>query len=205
MAENNIKVEHNIDDTGRRVETRVYETVLDGKKERVVETHVEQIPLVLQERVVESIAPVVTSRKKETYKDGKVVDTVIEELDHGTMKMSAKKPQESALTRDDLLSVLREVLTVRDTVREVKPVKQLPAKKVVAPEPEPEPEPEVEEEEVPVQPVVKRKVVKVAAEPAPTPTPSNNKFWEFIEIGAYVILSGELAFCLYQLVLKNWL
>jgi len=185
-----VKIEHNTDPQGRRVETRVYETVVDGKKERVVETHVEQIPMVLSERVVEEIAPVVTTRKKETYKDGKVVDSHVEELDKGTMKMvPAAKPQESLLTKDDLMNAIREVVNAREQApREVKPVAKTVAPVVVAPEPE--------KEEAPVVVQPKKASPVVAA---------GSKIWELVEVGAYVVLSGELAFCLYQLVLKNWL
>ncbi len=190
MADN-VKIDRIVDDNGRRVETRVYETVVDGQKQRIVETHVEEIPMALHERVVESIAPVVTTRKKETYKDGQVVDSVVEELDHGTMKMTVAQPQPSnTLTKEDLKEVLHELLNARDNVREVRAVK----KKVVVPPAPPKPpkEVEVEEEEDEPTPVTPVKV-------------ESNKMWDWLEIGAYVILSGELAFCLYHLVLKNWL
>lgn len=192
MAED-VKVERIVDENGRRVETRVYEVVIDGQKERVIETHVEQIPMALQERVVEKIAPVVTTRKKEIYnKDGKVVESQVEELDNGSMKMAPvvvqQAPANNALTKEDLLEVLREVLTTRESVREVKPTKKKVVnkpKKVVEQEEE-----EIEDDPTPVTPVT---------------TPTNNKLWEVFEIGAYVVLAGELAFCIYHLVLKNWL
>jgi hypothetical protein len=195
MADN-MKIERNIDDDGRRVETRVYETVIDGQKQRVIETHIEQIPMTLAERVVEKVSPIVTTRKTELYRDGKIVDAVLEELDHGTLRMGTvvqapAHPKESdVLTKNDLKEILREILQERDSsIREVKPTKKVvnKTKKV-----EPEPVEEVEE-------------IEEIEDAEVTPSKDNNKVWEWVEIGAYVVLSGELAFCLYHLLLKNWL
>lgn len=172
MAEN-LKVERVVKDDGRRAETHVYESVVDGQCERVVETHVEKVPMDLQERLVETIAPIVTARKKELYKDGKVVNTVVEELDRGTVKMTPQLP-DNVLTKDDLKSILQEILESNKAPIKLKKKKKL----------EVTPEPELKQEDVPVK---------------------ENGIWELVEIGAYVVLSGELAFCLYHLVLKNWI
>lgn len=197
MAEN-MKIDRSKTDDGRRVEQRVFETVVDGVKERVVETHVEQIPMTLQERVVEKVAPVVTARKREVYKEGKLVDTIVEELDGGSTKLQpVMNPQiiPNALTKEDLVAALREVVSTQP--REVaKPM-------------------ELDEEEA--RPVFKKKkkVFKAEAPVAPTPapvplvsapaTPVQNKTWDTIEMVAWVVLSGELAFCAYHLFLKNFL
>jgi hypothetical protein len=192
MAED-VKVERVVDGNGRRVETRVYEVVVDGQKQRVIETHVEQIPMSLQERIVESIAPVVTNRKKEVYdKDGKVVESQVEELDNGSLKMmpavAQQAPITNALTKEDLVEVLREVLNSREHIREVKSIKKVTKpKKVVAPVEEVEEEEETEP--TPVTPI----------------TPKVSKLQEIFEVGIYVVLAGELAFCVYHLILKNWL
>lgn len=192
MAEN-IKVECVVDNKGRRIETRTFETVVDGQKQRVTETHVEEIPMALHERVVENIAPVVTNRKKETYKNGKIVDSVVEELDHGTMKMNAVATNKDAntLTKEDLRDVVKELLSSREPVIEKEPVREirLVKKKTVAPT-----------------------VVKITEEEEETVVPitvppikADDKTNEWIEIALYIVLSGQLAFCLYHLVLKNWI
>lgn len=193
MAEN-MKVDRTKTDDGRRVEQRVFESVVDGVKERVVETHVEQIPMTLQERVVEKIAPVVTARKREVYKEGKLVDTVVEELDNGSVKMQAAAPAPNSLTKDDLVAAIREVLAPA-----------APAK-VAATAPL-----DMDDEEAPA-PVVKKKR-PVFHEPAPAPVVNplvtvptqNSKLWDGMEMVLWVVLSGELAFCVYHLFLKNWL
>lgn len=168
MAED-VKIDRSKTEDGRRVEQRVFETVVDGVKERVVETHIEQIPMTLQERVVEKIAPVVTNRKREVYKEGKLVDTVVEELDNCSVKMQPANPQ-AALTKEDLVAALREVVNQPHEV--VKPV----------------------------EPVVKRPVFH-SSDPAPV----QSKTFDIVETVFWVIFSGELAFCVYQLFLKNLL
>lgn len=141
MAED-VKIERVTDDDGRLVEKRTYETVLDGQKVIVRETHVEQVSMVLKERTVEKVTPVV--RKKEVYdKDGKVVDTVVEEIDRS-----------AGMTKEEVLALLRELLANKT--------------------------------EKPVE-----KAVTV-------------NWKEYVELGLYFILSGELAFSVYHLVLKNW-
>lgn len=202
MAEENMKIDRVIDDQGRRVETRSYEIVVDGQKERVIETHVEQVPMALQERVVEKIAPVVTTRKKELFKDGKVVNSVVEELDNNTMKMSAvvpvtppPVPQVNALTKEDLIEALREVMKPTVRSEEVKSEVKLKVKK---------PAVEEEEEEEVVKPVkVKKKAVQ--ATETDEEVVKEGGWGEWVEIGAYTLLSGQLAFILYYLVLKNWI
>lgn len=241
MADN-LKIERTIDDNGCRVETRVYETVIDGQKERIVETHVEKVPMELADRVIEKIVPVVANRKKETFKDGALVNTIVEELDRGTMKMGS--PRVDAITKEDLVNVVREMASsknsltkedlvnvVRETmktpkdsltkedlvnvVKEMKTPKDTLTKddlinvvKMAAPK-----ETLTKDDLADVvrealnavaKPIIKlpKKVAEEEVSVLPT---KNNLLWDGLEILMYVVLSGELAFCLYQLVLKNWM
>jgi hypothetical protein len=131
-----VKIVRNLDNNGRLVETHTYEVVTDGKRERVIETYIERVPMEMSERVVEEITPVVTTRKKEVFKDGKSVDALVEDLDQSLREFQTRMPTGG-----------------------------------------------------------------LVVEP---PAPVNNTVWEYVEMGAYVILSAELAFCLYHLFLKNW-
>lgn len=180
-----------------RVEQRVYETNIDGNKERVVETNVEKtlfgIPVSFQEKVTEKTVPIVASRKREVYKDGKLMETVVEELDGSLIKLHPVTPivpsapvvnpmataataapaASNVLTKEDLVQAMREVLEA--VLKKSEPVLELP------------------EDVVPVTPP--------APKPEPTPVPVQQDSWESL---AWIVLSGELAFCVYNLVLKNW-
>jgi len=163
----NIKVQRIVDEDGRRVEIRTYETSTESNKEVIVERHVEQVPLALHERVIEDIVPVVKSRKKEIYKDGQVIDTVVEELESNKMNLSSSQ---SYITKEDLTTLLKELVKSQKHAEE-------PVKNKVS-------QPLKVEESVPQK---------------------SNQLQTWIETVFFVILSGELAFCLYYLVLKNWL
>src|SRR4051812_16583820 len=115
------QVKYSNNEAGRRVETRTFENMVDeNQKERVVETHVEQIPMVMTERVTERIVPVVASRKHEVYRDGKLVDITVEELDKASATQMNTVAKETGLTKEDLIAALREVMTPRV----VEPVKE---------------------------------------------------------------------------------
>lgn len=182
-------------DDGHKVEQHIYETDVDGNKERVVETNVDKtifgVPVSFQEKVTEKTIPIVASRKRETYKDGKLVETTVEQLDASLMKMQPVQPvanlkstsnftvaepvvtRSDMLTKDDLFQALKELL---ETIMK----KDKPVDNNNQPMPLP----------VPINPV-----------PTPVPVPVQSDGFEGL---AWIILSGELAFCIYNLVLKNW-
>lgn len=164
---------------GRRIEQRVAETENEaGHKERVVETHVENIPYVLDERVIEKVVPIVTERRKEKYRMGELVDTHIEQVDDESLHLN---PAAKVVTKEDVEEAVKKAfagLSPVPTQTMKRPVKKL---KIT--------EPVAEEEEEVVMPVPSK--------------PS--KISELIDTGLYVILSGELAFIVYQLFLRGML
>lgn len=170
-----MKIERYLDDKGRRIEVRTYETVVEGKKERITETYVEQVPLEMSERVIEEISPVITTRKKEVYKAGKKVDAVVESLPSNVV---AQQSQDEVLTKADLVNVLQE-LFAQMNVRQIGTgdTKMLSGSNVM---------PQTLKSEEPVV------------------NPSNSML-EYVETGLYMVLSAELAFCFYHLVLRNWI
>lgn len=175
-----VKIERHLDDKGRRIEVHIYETIVDGKKERVTETYIEQVPMEMSERVVEEISPVITTRKKEVYKSGKKVDAVVESIPSNVMEVQQPQRQNDVLTKADLVNVLQELFAQMNT-RQIgsSDVKMLP------------------EPSVPETPKVE--------EPVKDKPNANNSLWEHVETGAYMVLSAELAFCVYHLILRNWI
>lgn len=186
-----IKIERTVDDKGRRIEIRTFETVVDGKKERVTETYVEQVPLEMSERIVEEISPVITTRKKEIFKAGKKVDAVVESIYTNMVEVQQPVRQEEILTKADLMSALQELFNSQMNTRLLGSgdVKMLVEPKTLA---------ETPKVEVPVAPETPKVEVPVAPK-------TETAVWEYVETGAYMVLSAELAFCVYHLVLRNWL
>lgn len=149
-----VKIEYSVNDKGHRVEKRTYEIITEGKKEQVIETYVELVQMELSERVTEDVSPVVSTRKKEVFKNGKKVDDIIENV---VKKQEISNDQ--ILTKDELIKTLNELL--KNTVKE-EPVKESMSTK-------------------------------------------DSSILEYVETGAYMVLSAELAFCAYHLFLKIWL
>lgn len=161
---------------GRRIEQRVAETENEaGHKERVVETHVENIPYVLDERVIEKVVPIVTERRKEKYHLGALVDTHIEQVDDESLHLN---PTSKIVTKEDVEEVVKKAF--EDFVSTpTLTMNRSSANKLKFSEP------------------VTEEVVIAPSKP--------NKISELIDTGLYVILSGELAFIVYQLFLKGML
>lgn len=136
------KIERFNNEEGRRVEKRIFEE----NGERIIETHIEAIPMHLHERITEKLASLVTSRKKEVFKDGQLVDVIIEELDK-PLKMATP---DTVITKDNLTETI------------IKP----------------------------------KKTLKMSLD--------NTTYLEYLELGLYAIISCEMAFCLYHLILTNW-
>lgn len=202
-------------DVGHRVEQHIYETNVDGNKERVIETNVDKVlfgvPVSFQERVTEKTVPIVSSRKRETYKDGKLVETVVEELDSSIIKLqpatnttvvnplptpvsvvnpTVSEPVPSnVLTKDDLVKAVKEMLEAVLKSRE--PVLELPDEPVKVPVVNP-------------VPVVPPQVLPDRPFKEPTPPVQLANTADSWESLAWIILSGELAYCVYNLILKNW-
>jgi hypothetical protein len=150
---------------GRRVEQRVAETQQADHKERVVETHVEQVPYMLEERITEKVVPIVTERRKEKFNKGELVDTEIERVSDESLHLHPPGPK--LVTKADVEDAVHNVLARMD-FRQEKTVNN-----------------------------------KISVEDI-TPVASN-KINEWIDTGLYVILSGELAFIVYQLFLRGML
>jgi ATP-dependent protease HslVU (ClpYQ) ATPase subunit len=147
---------------GRRIEQHVVETQHEKHKERVVETHIEQVPYALEERVTEKIVPIVTERRKEKFNHGELVDTEVEQVADESLHLNPPGPK--VVTKADVEEAVRNVLAT------------VPVKSGIA------------------------KEVKVKKQKTIVAPPSN---MEWIDIGLYMILSGELAFIVYQLFLKG--
>ena len=164
---------------GRRVEERVVERQTEaGHKERVVETHVEKVPYALDERMVEKIVPIVTERRLEKFDhDGNLMDTIVEQVDDESLHLG--QPKLKALTRQDIID------TVKTTVKLA--LSQHNAGIVVQPAEIPEADPFGDE------PVFEEK-----------PTFAE-KYGKYVDTGLYLVLSGELAFIIYQMFLRGML
>lgn len=162
---------------GRRVEQRVAETQHEaGHKERVVETHVEQVPFALEERVTEKVVPIVTERRKEKFHKGELVDTQLEQVSDESLHLSiAPKVLTKADVEDAIKQALNRMEPPLPKQQMVKKVKTIPVAVV---------EEEVEEE-----------AVVAPAKP--------NKLQDMIDMGLYIVLSGELAFIVYQLFIRG--
>ena len=99
-------------DDGLRAEHRFIERQDEsGNKERVLETHVEQVPFVIAERVVEKVAPVITERRKETYSNGELIDTVIEQVSNSSLQLTVPVEIPDLVTKSDVEEIIRKVLS----------------------------------------------------------------------------------------------
>lgn len=229
MAEH---IERKTDETGRRLEIRTTEREENGKKERIIETWAEEIPLVLIERIVEEITPIVTIRTKEIYQKGIVSDTIIEELDHGTLKMSLPQtitgmpplpqaiPVESKdITKEDLLNALKSIPPPQSEGVTRKELLEI-LKNVQKPQPEGVTREELlevikslrqpQEEMISKSDLLKelrrpRKKLRIEVPDEEEKPKEDSSIWAWIETVGYIILAGQLAFCIYHLVLRNWL
>lgn len=84
------------DQSGRRAETHVKETSLDGATERVTEHFEEKIDMELKKRVTEKVEPIVTQRVVEVLSStGEVTQREIEAVSANELEM--KKVEENKL------------------------------------------------------------------------------------------------------------
>lgn len=162
---------------GRRVEERTTEKLDDaGHKERVIETHVEQVPFSIEQRIVEKIVPIVTERRKEKYESGKLVDTVIEQVSNESLHLNP--PANKVVTRDDVIEA------VRLAFGEMSVSQKRMVRAAVVSEPEP------------AAVVIKPAVVTTAP----------NKWWqEWGSLALYVVLACETGFVVYQLFIRSFI
>ncbi len=109
MSTKNFRIERTRDNDYRRVETHVEEIVNGTTTERVITVMEEKVPMEVRRVVKETVVPVVTSRRIEEYKDGKVVNSAIEVVPEHALNLAPPKPV--ALTKEELRLALKEVVT----------------------------------------------------------------------------------------------
>lgn len=163
-------------DDGRRAEKRLIERVDDkGNKELVVETYVEQVPFVISERVIEKVAPVVTERRKETYSNGQLIDTFIEQVPDSGLHLTTPVVHPDVVTKSDVEEIIKKALAELLSKQQIEPMvyKKIESK-------------------------------SLSLDPEPQPAPVKKSWWSgWLDLGLYVILSAQLAFIVYQGFLKG--
>jgi hypothetical protein len=184
MTDTKKTVQRSKTDDMRRVETHVEEAVQGAATERVTTVKEEVIPMAVKKVVRETIVPVVTSRKIESYEDGKVVRTEHEVVPDEALRLGE---YEAKVTHEDIARIVDETFR-----RNISALKQAPVPAPVA----------SDEEEVAPKSVPKkaREVIQERNE--------TGKFFGFEfdpTLLLYSALALEAAAIVYLTVLKGWL
>jgi len=185
MADIKKTVKKSKTDDFRRVEMHVEESVQGAATERVTTHKEEVIPMAVKKVVRETIVPVVTSRKVESYEDGKIIATEHEVVPDEALALSE---YESKVTQQDIAKVVDEVMQ-----RNLAALKQ---QVVVAPSPS---HGEEEVDDTPVPRTARQQIVARNEQP---------KFVGFeidMSMVLYAVVAIEAAAIVYLTILKGWL
>jgi len=99
MTDKKKTVQHSKTDDFRRVEMHVEESTQGPATERITVHKEEVVPMAVKKVVRETIVPVVTSRKVESYEDGKVVATEHDVVPDEALTL---KQYEARVSQDDI-------------------------------------------------------------------------------------------------------
>lgn len=103
----NRKVEIGKTEDARRTETYVEELVNGTTTERITTILEEKVPMEVKQVIKETIVPVRTTRKVCEYKDGQMVNEIVEVVPDTTIKPVAGKP---TINKEDLQAMIREAV-----------------------------------------------------------------------------------------------
>jgi hypothetical protein len=168
-------------DDFRRVETHVEETAQGASTERVTTVREEVVPMEVKKVIKETVVPVVTSRRVDSYENGDVVVTEHEVVPDESLRLG--KIQHGPLTYEDISRAVQEA--VRKQMMEV-----------VAPAAKAAPKP-------PTKFLVVRNEAVEPDVPTPAPKPSFNLGFDPVYI-LYTVNALILAGIVYLSVLKGW-
>lgn len=103
----NKKVEIGKTEDARRTEKYVEENVNGTTTERITTIMEEKVPMETKKVIKETIVPVMTQRKICEYKDGQMVNEVVEVVPDTTIKTVAGKP---TINKDDLQAMIKDAV-----------------------------------------------------------------------------------------------